>query len=31
MDRPPDISVSCQDEPFRDPAVWPPPVPAEHR
>ncbi|XP_053859427.1 katanin p60 ATPase-containing subunit A-like 1 isoform X1 [Vidua macroura] len=31
MDRPPDISVCCQDEPFRDPAVWPPPVPAEHR
>lgn len=31
MDRPPDISVSCLDEPFRDPAVWPPPVPAEHR
>ncbi|KAF4788062.1 Katanin p60 ATPase-containing subunit A-like 1 [Turdus rufiventris] len=31
MDRPPDISVSCQDEHFRDPAVWPPPVPAEHR
>ncbi|XP_009581348.1 PREDICTED: katanin p60 ATPase-containing subunit A-like 1 {ECO:0000255/HAMAP-Rule:MF_03024}, partial [Fulmarus glacialis] len=31
MDRPADIPVSCQDEPFRDPAVWPPPVPAEHR
>ncbi|XP_072651697.1 katanin p60 ATPase-containing subunit A-like 1 isoform X2 [Canis lupus baileyi] len=31
MDRPPDFPVSCQDEPFRDPAVWPPPVPAEHR
>ncbi|XP_064297140.1 katanin p60 ATPase-containing subunit A-like 1 isoform X3 [Phalacrocorax carbo] len=30
MDRPADIPVSCQDEPFRDPAVWPPPVPAEH-
>lgn len=31
MDRPADIPVSYQDEPFRDPAVWPPPVPAEHR
>lgn len=31
IDRPPDFPVSCQDEPFRDPAVWPPPVPAEHR
>ncbi|XP_077724346.1 katanin p60 ATPase-containing subunit A-like 1 isoform X2 [Canis aureus] len=31
MDKPPDFPVSCQDEPFRDPAVWPPPVPAEHR
>ncbi|NXW36131.1 KATL1 protein, partial [Phaetusa simplex] len=31
MDRPADIPVSCQDEPFRDPTVWPPPVPAEHR
>ncbi|XP_054239879.1 katanin p60 ATPase-containing subunit A-like 1 [Indicator indicator] len=31
MDRPAEIPVSCQDEPFRDPAVWPPPVPAEHR
>ncbi|XP_010214365.1 PREDICTED: katanin p60 ATPase-containing subunit A-like 1 [Tinamus guttatus] len=31
MERPADIPVSCQDEPFRDPAVWPPPVPAEHR
>lgn len=31
MDRPADIPVSNQDEPFRDPAVWPPPVPAEHR
>ncbi|XP_032150298.1 katanin p60 ATPase-containing subunit A-like 1 isoform X4 [Sapajus apella] len=31
IDKPPDFSVSCQDEPFRDPAVWPPPVPAEHR
>ncbi|ELR51739.1 Katanin p60 ATPase-containing subunit A-like 1 [Bos mutus] len=30
IDRPPDFPVSCQDEPFRDPAVWPPPVPAEH-
>ncbi|NWS58546.1 KATL1 protein, partial [Chunga burmeisteri] len=31
MERPADIPVSCQDEPFRDPDVWPPPVPAEHR
>lgn len=31
IDKPPDFPVSCQDEPFRDPAVWPPPVPAEHR
>ncbi|XP_042722612.1 katanin p60 ATPase-containing subunit A-like 1 isoform X1 [Lagopus leucura] len=31
MDRPADIPVSNQDEPFRDAAVWPPPVPAEHR
>ncbi|MXQ84796.1 hypothetical protein E5288_WYG016814 [Bos mutus] len=31
IDRPPDFPVSCQDEPFRDPAVWPPPVPAEHK
>ncbi|ERE74747.1 katanin ATPase-containing subunit A-like 1-like protein [Cricetulus griseus] len=31
VDKPPDFPVSCQDEPFRDPAVWPPPVPAEHR
>ncbi|KAM9022139.1 katanin p60 ATPase-containing subunit A-like 1 isoform 3-T10 [Ara ararauna] len=31
MDRRADIPVSCQDEPFRDPDVWPPPVPAEHR
>uniref|UniRef100_A0A8C0H9V8 Multifunctional fusion protein n=1 Tax=Chelonoidis abingdonii TaxID=106734 RepID=A0A8C0H9V8_CHEAB len=31
IDKPPDITVSYQDEPFRDPAVWPPPVPAEHR
>eukprot|EP00073_Rattus_norvegicus_P029128 XP_006248890.1 PREDICTED: katanin p60 ATPase-containing subunit A-like 1 isoform X1 [Rattus norvegicus] len=31
MDKPPDFPVSCRDEPFRDPAVWPPPVPAEHR
>ncbi|XP_024060894.1 katanin p60 ATPase-containing subunit A-like 1 [Terrapene carolina triunguis] len=31
IDKPPDIPVSYQDEPFRDPAVWPPPVPAEHR
>ncbi|XP_011823235.1 PREDICTED: katanin p60 ATPase-containing subunit A-like 1, partial [Mandrillus leucophaeus] len=30
IDKPPDFPVSCQDEPFRDPAVWPPPVPAEH-
>ncbi|MBZ3890339.1 Katanin p60 ATPase-containing subunit A-like 1 [Sciurus carolinensis] len=31
IEKPPDFPVSCQDEPFRDPAVWPPPVPAEHR
>ncbi|XP_065586244.1 katanin p60 ATPase-containing subunit A-like 1 isoform X1 [Cyrtonyx montezumae] len=31
IDRPTDIAVSHQDEPSRDPAVWPPPVPAEHR
>ncbi|XP_048351499.1 LOW QUALITY PROTEIN: katanin p60 ATPase-containing subunit A-like 1 [Sphaerodactylus townsendi] len=31
IDRPTDIPVSYQDEPFRDPSVWPPPVPAEHR
>nr|ACO88991.1 katanin p60 subunit A-like 1, isoform 2 (predicted) [Dasypus novemcinctus] len=31
IDKPPDFPVSYQDEPFRDPAVWPPPVPAEHR
>ncbi|XP_073899719.1 katanin p60 ATPase-containing subunit A-like 1 isoform X3 [Castor canadensis] len=31
VDKPPDFPVSCQDEPFRDPAVWPPPVPAEHK
>ncbi|XP_059985159.1 katanin p60 ATPase-containing subunit A-like 1 [Lagenorhynchus albirostris] len=31
IDKPPDFPASCQDEPFRDPAVWPPPVPAEHR
>ncbi|XP_060047664.1 katanin p60 ATPase-containing subunit A-like 1 isoform X2 [Erinaceus europaeus] len=31
IDKPPDFPVSCQDELFRDPAVWPPPVPAEHR
>ncbi|XP_042315223.1 katanin p60 ATPase-containing subunit A-like 1 isoform X1 [Sceloporus undulatus] len=31
IDRPTDIPVSYQDEHFRDPAVWPPPVPAEHR
>ncbi|XP_010183652.1 PREDICTED: katanin p60 ATPase-containing subunit A-like 1 [Mesitornis unicolor] len=31
MERPADIPVSSQDESFRDPAVWPPPVPAEHR
>uniref|UniRef100_A0A8D0GGZ1 Katanin catalytic subunit A1 like 1 n=1 Tax=Sphenodon punctatus TaxID=8508 RepID=A0A8D0GGZ1_SPHPU len=31
IDKPTDIPVSSQDEPFRDPAVWPPPVPAEHR
>ncbi|XP_021091972.1 katanin p60 ATPase-containing subunit A-like 1 isoform X2 [Heterocephalus glaber] len=31
IDKPPDFPVSCQEEPFRDPAVWPPPVPAEHR
>ncbi|XP_021564828.1 katanin p60 ATPase-containing subunit A-like 1 [Carlito syrichta] len=31
IDKPPDFPVSCPDEPFRDPAVWPPPVPAEHR
>ncbi|XP_060626857.1 katanin p60 ATPase-containing subunit A-like 1 isoform X2 [Anolis sagrei] len=31
IDRPTDIPVSYQDDHFRDPAVWPPPVPAEHR
>ncbi|KAF5916368.1 hypothetical protein HPG69_017602 [Diceros bicornis minor] len=31
IDKPLDFPVSSQDEPFRDPAVWPPPVPAEHR
>ncbi|KAL6060862.1 hypothetical protein STEG23_006421, partial [Scotinomys teguina] len=31
VDKPPDFPVSCQDGAFRDPAVWPPPVPAEHR
>nr|XP_056714887.1 katanin p60 ATPase-containing subunit A-like 1 [Euleptes europaea] len=31
IDRPTDIPVSYQDESFRDPSVWPPPVPAEHR
>ncbi|OXB55039.1 hypothetical protein ASZ78_008005 [Callipepla squamata] len=31
IDRPADIAVSHQDEPSRDPTVWPPPVPAEHR
>ncbi|XP_042541470.1 katanin p60 ATPase-containing subunit A-like 1 isoform X2 [Dipodomys spectabilis] len=31
IEKPPDFPVSCQDEPFRDPVVWPPPVPAEHR
>ncbi|XP_054830244.1 katanin p60 ATPase-containing subunit A-like 1 [Eublepharis macularius] len=31
VDKPTDIPVSYQDEPFRDPSVWPPPVPAEHR
>ncbi|XP_038617531.1 katanin p60 ATPase-containing subunit A-like 1 isoform X2 [Tachyglossus aculeatus] len=31
VDKPPDFPVAYQDEPFRDPAVWPPPVPAEHR
>ncbi|XP_039179547.1 katanin p60 ATPase-containing subunit A-like 1 isoform X1 [Crotalus tigris] len=31
IDKPTDIPVSYQDEHFRDPIVWPPPVPAEHR
>ncbi|XP_061484464.1 katanin p60 ATPase-containing subunit A-like 1 isoform X2 [Rhineura floridana] len=31
IDKPTDIPVSYQDEHFRDPTVWPPPVPAEHR
>lgn len=31
IDKPADFPISYQDEPFRDPAVWPPPVPAEHR
>nr|XP_033804104.1 katanin p60 ATPase-containing subunit A-like 1 [Geotrypetes seraphini]XP_033804105.1 katanin p60 ATPase-containing subunit A-like 1 [Geotrypetes seraphini]XP_033804106.1 katanin p60 ATPase-containing subunit A-like 1 [Geotrypetes seraphini]XP_033804107.1 katanin p60 ATPase-containing subunit A-like 1 [Geotrypetes seraphini] len=31
IDKPVDFPLSYQDEPFRDPAVWPPPVPAEHR
>ncbi|XP_044298243.1 katanin p60 ATPase-containing subunit A-like 1 isoform X1 [Varanus komodoensis] len=31
IDKPTDIPVSYQDEHFKDPTVWPPPVPAEHR
>ncbi|XP_033002324.1 katanin p60 ATPase-containing subunit A-like 1 [Lacerta agilis] len=31
IDKPTDIPISYQDENFRDPTVWPPPVPAEHR
>lgn len=31
IEKPADFPVALQDEPARDPAVWPPPVPAEHR
>ncbi|XP_053564450.1 katanin p60 ATPase-containing subunit A-like 1 [Bombina bombina] len=31
INKPADFPVALQDEPVRDPAVWPPPVPAEHR
>lgn len=31
IDKPTDFPVSYQDEHFRDPIVWPPPVPVEHR
>ncbi|XP_075055049.1 katanin p60 ATPase-containing subunit A-like 1 isoform X2 [Mixophyes fleayi] len=31
IEKPADFPVAFQDEPVKDPAVWPPPVPAEHR
>lgn len=31
IEKPADFPVALQDEPVKDPAVWPPPVPAEHR
>ncbi|MEE6472545.1 hypothetical protein FKM82_009647 [Ascaphus truei] len=31
INKPDDFPVAFQDKPVRDPAVWPPPVPAEHR
>lgn len=31
IEKPADFLVAFQDEPARDPGVWPPPVPAEHR
>ncbi|XP_073439265.1 katanin p60 ATPase-containing subunit A-like 1 [Dendrobates tinctorius] len=31
IEKPDDFPVALQDEPVKDPAVWPPPVPAEHR
>ncbi|XP_063285550.1 katanin p60 ATPase-containing subunit A-like 1 [Pelobates fuscus] len=31
IEKPAEFPVALQDEPVKDPAVWPPPVPAEHR